>query len=130
MDDLVDWYALGALFGLGVAAGVAVTGLRSRRVVSVVGLVLASGAAGVLATVAGLDFLLSVVATVAAAVVAALFLRRLSPEALPAALLAAAALALVPLAGYLLVLVAPLVGQRLARRAGARYAGLRVLARD
>ena len=130
MDDLVDWYALGALFGLGVAAGVAVTGFRSRRVVSVVGLVLASGAAGVLATVAGLDFLLSVVATVAAAVVAALFLRRLSPEALPAALLAAAALALVPLAGYLLVLVAPLVGQRLARRAGARYAGLRVLARD
>ena len=130
MDDLVAWYALGALFGLGVAAGVAVTGFRSRRVVSVVGLVLASGAAGVLATVAGLDFLLSVVATVAAAVVAALFLRRLSPEALPAALLAAAALALVPLAGYLLVLVAPLVGQRLARRAGARYAGLRVLARD
>ena len=130
MDDLVAWYALGALFGLGVAAGVAVTGFRSRRVVSVVGLVLACGAAGVLATVAGLDFLLSVVATVAAAVVAALFLRRLSPEALPAALLAAAALALVPLAGYLLVLVAPLVGQRLARRAGARYAGLRVLARD
>lgn len=57
-------------------------------------------------------------------------LRRLSPAALPAATLAAALLAFVPAAGYLEALAAPVVGWRLRRRAGGRYAGLRVLAKD
>ena len=57
-------------------------------------------------------------------------LRRLSSAALPAATVAAALLAFVPAVGYLEALAAPVVGWRLRRRAGGRYAGLRVLAKD
>jgi hypothetical protein len=41
-----------------------------------------------------------------------------------------ALLALIPLVGYLEAVAVPAVAARLRRRAGARYAGLRVLARD
>jgi hypothetical protein len=44
--------------------------------------------------------------------------------------LALAALAFVPALGYLEAAAVPLVGGRLRRRAGSRYAGLRILARD
>jgi hypothetical protein len=39
-------------------------------------------------------------------------------------------LAFVPLVGYIEAVTAPLVGGRLRRRAGEKYAGLRVLAKD
>src|ERR687886_632668 len=42
----------------------------------------------------------------------------------------AAALALIPLVGYVEALALPLVAARLRRRGGERYAGLRTLARD
>jgi hypothetical protein len=70
------------------------------------------------------------VALAAGAAVSGLSLRRLSPEALPAALAGSAVLAVVPALGYLVVLAAPLLGRRLGRRAGSRYAGLRILAKD
>jgi hypothetical protein len=41
-----------------------------------------------------------------------------------------AALAFVPGLGYLEALASPLIGLRLRRRSGRRYAGLRILARD
>ena len=65
-----------------------------------------------------------------AALVAWYALRRLSPAARPLAAFASAALAFVPVLGYALVAVVPLVGGRLSRRAETRYAGLRVLAKD
>jgi hypothetical protein len=49
---------------------------------------------------------------------------------LPAAVLGAAALAVVPALGYVEAVAAPLLGQRLSRRADSRYAGLRILAKD
>ena len=128
MDGIFDWYALGAELGLGVAAGMALAGFRTRPVLSVAGLALVCAAAAALATLAGLAWLL--VGLVGGAVIAAFSLRHLSAEALPAAFLGAAALAFVPIAGYLVGLVAPLAGRRLGRRARSRYAGLRILARD
>ncbi|MGH3005973.1 MAG: hypothetical protein ACRDOS_08775, partial [Gaiellaceae bacterium] len=64
------------------------------------------------------------------ALLAWLALRRLSLDALPAAVLGSLLLAAVPAAGYLAAVVAPVAGARLGRRAASRYAGLRVLARD
>ena len=46
------------------------------------------------------------------------------------AALGLAALALVPLLGYLEALALPVLGARMRRRGGDRYAGLRILARD
>ena len=63
-------------------------------------------------------------------VLGAAFLRRLSAAARPVAVLAVAGLAFVPAVGYLEALAAPVLGARLRRRLGARYAGLRVLAKD
>ena len=57
-------------------------------------------------------------------------LRRLSAEAIPAAVLGAVVLAAIPLLGYLAVVVAPVAGTRLSRRAESRHAGLRILAKD
>ena len=39
-------------------------------------------------------------------------------------------IAFVPALGYALAVVAPIAGVRLGRRAGSRFAGLRVLAKD
>jgi hypothetical protein len=47
-----------------------------------------------------------------------------------AALLGAVVLAAIPLLGYVAVAAAPVAGARLQRRADARHAGLRVLAKD
>ena len=65
-----------------------------------------------------------------AATAAWIALRRLVRAAFPAAFLAFALLAFIPLVGYLEAVTAPLVGGRLRRRAGEKYAGLRVLAKD
>jgi hypothetical protein len=46
------------------------------------------------------------------------------------AALVGAALALIPLVGYLEAVAVPALAARLRRRAGGRYAGLRILARD
>ena len=65
-----------------------------------------------------------------AATIAWIALRRLTRAAFPAAFLAFAVLAFVPFVGYFEAVTAPLVGGRLRRRAGEKYAGLRVLAKD
>jgi hypothetical protein len=128
MDGVVDWYLLGVVIGLGVAAGVGALLARRSTVLGALALVLAAAAAVAVALAAlPLWALAAVGASLLLAVVA---LRRLSPAALPFAFLFLAALAAVPLVGYLEAVAAPLLGERISRRAGARYAGLRVLAKD
>ena len=70
------------------------------------------------------------VALAGGAAIAAASVRKLAAEALPAAALGAALVALVPLLGYVEAVAAPFLGRRLGRRAGSRYAGLRVLAKE
>ncbi|HEX2044428.1 MAG TPA: hypothetical protein VHF23_02235, partial [Gaiellaceae bacterium] len=92
-------------------------------------LALAAVAGGVVVTALALPWW-ALAAFAAASLLAWLGLRRLSLEALPAAVLASALLAVVPAAGYLVAAGSPVAGARLGRRAASRYAGLRVLARD
>jgi hypothetical protein len=65
-----------------------------------------------------------------ALIVAFVSLRRLSGEAVPAAILGAVVLAAIPLLGYVAVVATPIAGSRLNRRAESRHAGLRILAKD
>jgi hypothetical protein len=123
VDGLLDWYWLGVALGLGVAAGAGRVGALGGRTIA--------GAA-----IAG-AIVIAALAVVWAAAAAALglalvvfFFRHLSREAVLAATLVLAVLSFVPALGYLEALVAPLLGQRLSRRTGQRYAGLRVLAKD
>ena len=114
--------------GLGVAGAAAVAGAQSRRV-----LLVAFALTAVAAVVIGgraLPYWAWAAAWIGASALGLVSLRRLSAAALPAATVAAAVLAFVPAVGYLEALVAPVVGWRLRRRAGGRYAGLRVLAKD
>jgi hypothetical protein len=130
MDGVLDWYLLGVAAGLGVGAGIALVWLARG------GLLRPIAAAALLACVAGgvLIALLAVawaaVALAGGAAVAGASVRKLGVEALPAAALGAALVALVPLVGYLEAVAAPFLGRRLGRRAGSRYAGLRVLAKE
>ena len=127
MDGLLDWYWLGVALGLGVAAGV--PGLRREegRGFGAGVIVLVAVATGFIAALA---VTWAVLATLVGVAIGVFSFRRLSRAAVPAAALAAAALAFVPAAGYLEAVAAPLLGGRLRRRASARYAGLRVLAKD
>lgn len=127
MDGLLDWYLLGFVLGLGVVAGVGLAGLRSSAVWALLGL----GVAGVAVVVVALALPLWTLALLAAAALLAFFaLRRLSPDALPAAALGALVLAAIPALGYLAAAATPVVGARLGRRAESRHAGLRILAKD
>jgi hypothetical protein len=126
VDGLLDWYWLGVLLGLGVADGVAGREVR-RPVLGTVSLALFA-AAIVIALVALAWWAL--LAFVGAALASWFALRRLSPAARTLATLATALLAFLPAIGYALAVAAPIAGVRLGRRAGSRYAGLRVLAKD
>ena len=127
MSGLLDWYLLGVALGLGVAAGL--PGLRrdapGRIAFAVVPL--AAVAAGLIAALA---VPWAAIAALLGVGVGVFSFRHLARGAVPAAALALAALAFVPAVGYLEALVAPVLGERLRRRAASRYAGLRVLAKD
>jgi hypothetical protein len=127
MDGALDWYVLGVVFGLGVAAGAAVAGAL-RAPAWVVLAVLAATAALVL-VFAVLPWW-AIAAFAVALAVAFYSLRRLSSEAIPAAVLGAVVLAAIPLLGYAALVAAPIAGTRLNRRAESRHAGLRILAKD
>jgi hypothetical protein len=102
LDGIFDWYWVGVALGLGVAAGIPGPRRESGRLFG--GFVLvAAAAAGVIAAVV----------TAWAAIAA----------------LAGVAIG-VPVLGYLTALGAPILGERLRRRAAGRYAGLRILAKD
>jgi hypothetical protein len=127
MEGALDWYVLGVVFGLGVAAGAAAVGALTAPAWAALTVLAGVGA---LALVLALLPLWTIAAFAVALVVGLVSLRRLSAEAVPAAILGAVVLAAIPLLGYLAVLVTPLAGARLSRRADARHAGLRILAKD
>ena len=137
-----DWYTIGLAVGLGTALGVLFAGLLSWTPLGRAAAVVLGGAAGGLlgfviddrgeiagGTVGG------VVGAAAAIVVVAGALRRGGTRgglALIVAGIAAAlaAVAFVPVAGYLEAVVLPALAMRLRRTQGERYAGLRSLAKD
>jgi hypothetical protein len=126
VDGWLDWYLLGLVAGLGVADGA--IGREARRPLFAV-VALAFAAAAIAVALLALEWW-ALLVFLAAAAISWIAFRRLSPAARPLAALAAAGIALVPLLGYALVVVVPLAGARLGRRADARYAGLRILAKD
>jgi hypothetical protein len=127
VDGILDWYLLGVVVGLGVTAGVAATAARGRLAYGILALAAAAGA--VVVDVLALPWW-ALLAAAAAALAAWLALRRLSADALPAALLACVVLTALPALGYAAAVAVPVAGARLGRKAGSRYAGLRVLAKD
>lgn len=127
VDGLLDWYLLGVVLGLGVVVGVGLAGALTSAAWVV--LALAAGACGVALALLALPWW-TLLALAAVALAAFGALRRLSPQALPAAALGALVLAAVPALGYVAAVSTPVAGARLGRRADSRYAGLRVLAKD
>lgn len=127
LDGLLDWYLLGVALGLGIAAGVPGVRRDVPRLLTTVVIGACAIGAGVIASLATGWAVIGALAGVAIGVFA---FRRLSAAAVPAAALAIAALALVPALGYVEALLAPVLGERLRRRASERYAGLRILAKD
>ncbi|MGH3001964.1 MAG: hypothetical protein ACRDM1_04750 [Gaiellaceae bacterium] len=133
-----DWYTIGILVGLGAAIAIATTGVLRRLLP---GLVLAA----VVAVAIGFAFGQwdEAVGGLAGAIggafgtapIVAGTLRRGGTRAgtatwLALASLVGAALAFVPVLGYLEAIAVPVLGIRIRRRAPDRHAGLRSLARD
>jgi hypothetical protein len=133
-----DWYSIGIFVGLGASIGVAAIALLARTLPALVvaaalaialGLVFgewAEAAGGLAGAVCG---------TLGAAPIVTGALRRGGTRGGTALLLGlvalvGAALAFVPVLGYLEALAVPALGLRLRRRSPDRHAGLRVLSRD
>ena len=136
-----DWYSIGVFAGLGVALGIAAAGaFAGRRFVLVapflaaaVGVALgivfadaeeaaAAGVGGVLGAAGTLQLVRGALGRGGTRLGTALFVLL--------GALVAAALAFVPVVGYVEAVAVPALGMRLRKRAGERYAGLRSLARD
>ena len=139
-----SWYWIGVAAGLGTAAGIVIGALLPEGRIG-----LFAGIAAVLAVAAGIGIGLLIggwpeataggvgglLGVVAAVPIVAGAVRgggtRLGVAAIVAvAGLLVAALAFVPVLGYVEAVAAPLLVLRLRRRGGERYAGLRILARD
>ena len=133
-----DWYTIGILVGLGASIGLAATGALRR---ALAGLVVAAAAA------VAIGFLFGQWDEAAGGAVGAICgalgsaplvrgtLRRGGTRGGTALLLAlaalvGAALAFVPVLGYLEAIAVPALGARLRSRTPDRHAGLRSLARD
>jgi hypothetical protein len=138
---MTDWYTVGLFAGLGVAVGIAVVGvLGGRRIAPVaplvgavlgvaLGLALADveeavsgGLGGVLGAFGSAQLVRGALSRGGTRLAIGFFV------VLGAVLVAL--LALVPVLGYVEAIAAAALGLRLRRRAGKRYAGLRMLARD
>jgi hypothetical protein len=133
-----DWYTIGILVGLGAAIGVAATAALRRAlaglVVAVVCAVVIGFAFGQWDEAVG-GFAGAVCGALGSAPLVSGTLRRGGTRGGTATLLAlvslvGAALAFVPVVGYLEALAIPALGARLRRRAPDRHAGLRSLAKD
>jgi hypothetical protein len=136
------WYTVGLFLGLGVALGVLLAGLlaavrwgallaaaAAAGAVAAVGAVVQDWPEGVAGAAGG------IVGALGAAPVVRSALGRGGTRAGTGVLVAVgalvlAALAFVPVAGYLEAVAVPALAARLRRRAGRTYAGLRILARD
>jgi hypothetical protein len=133
-----DWYTVGILVGLGAALGVAATGVLRRALVALAVAAIVAAATGfavwqwdeAAGGVAG-----AICGALGSSPLVAGTLRRGGTRGgtatlLGLAALVAAALAFVPVVGYLEAVAVPLLGARLRRRAPDKHAGLRSLARD
>jgi hypothetical protein len=133
-----DWYTVGIVVGLGAAIGVAATGLLRRWIVAL-------PVAAVCAAAIGFAFwqwdeatgglIGAACGALGSAPLVAGALRRGGTRGGTASLLAlaalvGAALAFVPVVGYLEALAVPVLGARLRRRSPDTHAGLRSLAKD
>lgn len=137
-----EWYRIGLALGLGVGFGVLLAGaLATARAGAIAAVVLGAGAGflGGLVIDNWQEELSGAIGGAIGAVGAVELvrgtLRRGGTRGGTAMLvglagLGAAGLAFVPAVGFLEAVAAPLVGARLRRRGGGRYAGLRILARD
>jgi hypothetical protein len=137
-----DWYWIGVTVGLGVACGIALAGALGRARLGVLAAALLGAGAGLAigfgffdwdeATGGGLGGLAGAlgVAQVVRGALARGGTRAATGALVAGVAVVCAGLAFVPVLGYAEALAAPLLGLRLRRRGGARYAGLRILARD
>jgi hypothetical protein len=141
LEPMGDWYSIGVFAGLGVALGVAAAGAFGGRrswlaapfLAAAVGVALgifladaeeaaAAGVGGVLGAVGALELVRGALGRGGTRLATALLV-----------LLGAvvvAALAFVPVVGYVEAVALPALGMRLRKRSGERYAGLRTLAKD
>jgi hypothetical protein len=137
-----EWYRIGLALGVGVGIGVLAAGLLARGRGWIVAAALVAAAAGFAVGLA-IDDWEEAAAGAVGGVLGALgafelvrgALRRGGTRGATTALVALgalgiAALAVIPAIGYFEALAAPVLGARLRRRTGERYAGLRTLARD
>jgi hypothetical protein len=137
-----DWYTIGLALGVGTALGVFFAGFLSSTPLGRAAAVLLAGANGALAgaviedwTEIGAGVAGGLVGAAAAVIVVAGALRRGGTRSGLALIVAAAAVGLaavafVPVAGYLEAVALPALALRLRRTHAERYAGLRTLARD
>jgi hypothetical protein len=132
------WYTIGLLVGIGVALGVAATGALRRLLPAAAAAAIVAAAIGLVAwhwyqAVGGVAG--AACGAYGASPLVAATLRRGGTRGGTAALLALgslvlAALAFIPVVGYLEVVAAPALAARLRRRTPDTHAGLRTLARD
>jgi hypothetical protein len=137
-----DWYWIGLTVGLGAACGIAFAGALARNRTGLLAAAALGAGAGVAigfgffewdeATGGGVGGLAGAlgVSQVVRGTLARGGTRGGTGALLAGAAVLVAGLAFVPGLGYLEAVAAPLIGLRLRRRAGRRYAGLRILARD
>ena len=137
-----DWYTIGTALGLGIAFGVLFAGLLSATPLGRIAAVVLAGTAGALAGVVIDDWtellagaVAGVLGAAAAVVIVSGALRRGGTRGglaliVTVAALGLAALAFVPVVGYLLAVGVPALAARLRRTHAERYAGLRSLAKD
>jgi hypothetical protein len=133
-----SWYWIGVCAGLGAALGVLGIGvLRDVRIAlpvavilgSVVGWLLGDWAGAIAGGVGGVLGAFGATPTVRGALARG-GTRGGTAVLVGGAAIVLAALSFVPVLGYLIALVLPVLGLRLRRRQGERHAGLRILARD
>ena len=133
-----DWYTIGILVGLGTSIGVAATGLLRRAAIAFVAAAIVAAAIGFLIwqwdeAVGGVVG--AACGAFGSAPLVAGTLRRGGTRGGTATLLGlaglvGAALAFIPIVGYLEALAVPVLGARLRRRSPDTHAGLRSLAKD
>ena len=137
-----DWYWIRVCVGLGVGVGVLVTRIEAGSRLVLGAAMLSAAAAGILIGLGLGEWDEAIggavggpIGVVGAAQVVGGALRRGGTRFGTAAFVGlsavvVAALAWVPVLGYLEALAVPALAARLRRRGGERYAGLRILARD
>jgi hypothetical protein len=136
------WYTIGLCVGVGTGAGVLLSGLLAASRLGVAVAVVLAAAAGVGVGLAFFEWpealgggIGGLLGALGAAGIVQGTLRRGGTRLGTAVIVGlagvgVAALAFVPVVGYLEAIVIPALAVRLRRREGGRFAGLRILARD